>query len=104
MVCSAPAEATLVGERLPPLPAATPPRRPRMSVCPNCETDAHLRLHRQDGEPGSTCDACGTWMLLVALPPTPAPKGRAAAHNASPGRCTAPHHLPPPSQVVEGPR
>src|SRR3546814_4459419 len=101
-VCSAPAEATLVGERLPPLPAATPPRRPRMSVCPNCETDAHLRLQRQDGEPGYQCDACGTWMLFGALPPKPTPKGRAAAHKASPGRWPADMPLTEDGKVEEG--
>jgi Zn ribbon nucleic-acid-binding protein len=39
-----------------------------MSVCPQCETDAHLRLQRRDGEPGYTCTECGTWMQFGALP------------------------------------
>src|SRR3546814_8469749 len=73
-----------------------------MSVCPNCETDAHLRLQRQDGEPGYQCDACGTWMLFGALPPKPTPKGRAAAHKASPGRWPADMPLTEDGKVEEG--
>lgn len=63
-----------------------------MSVCPQCETDAHLRLQRRDGEPGYQCTVCGTWMQFGALPPKAPPKGRAAAHKASPGRW--PENLP----------
>src|SRR3546814_11946896 len=73
-----------------------------MSVCPNCETDAHLRLQRQDGEPGYQCDACGTWMLFGALPPKPTPKGRAPAHKASPGRWPADMTLTEDGKVQAG--
>src|SRR3546814_19268358 len=73
-----------------------------MSVCPNCETDAHRRLQRQDGEPGYQCDACGTWMLLGALPPKPTPKGRAAAHKARPGRWPADMPMTEEGKVEEG--
>ena len=57
-----------------------------MSVCPQCETDAHLRLMRQDGVPGYECTECGTWMLFGALPAKVPTKSRAQAHKASPGR------------------
>jgi Zn ribbon nucleic-acid-binding protein len=57
-----------------------------MSVCPQCQTDAHLRLQRRDGEPGYQCTECGTWLQFGALPPKVPNRSRAQAHKASPGR------------------
>jgi Zn ribbon nucleic-acid-binding protein len=73
-----------------------------MSVCPQCETDAHLRLQRRDGEPGYQCDACGTWMQFGALPPRAPSKGRAAAHKASPGHWPTEVPLTEDGKVEEG--
>lgn len=73
-----------------------------MSVCPLCETDAHLRLQRRDGEPGYECNTCGTWMQFGALPPKTPTKGRAAAHKASPGRWPAEVPLTEDGKVEEG--
>ena len=63
-----------------------------MSVCPQCQTDAHLKLQRRDGEPGYICTVCSTWMQFGALPPKVPDRSRAQAHKASPGRW--PEELP----------
>ena len=55
-----------------------------MSVCPQCETDAHLRLQRRDGEPGYQCDACGTWMQFGALPPKARPRAASPRTRRAP--------------------
>lgn len=73
-----------------------------MSVCPQCETDAHLRLQRRDGEPGYQCTECGTWLQFGALPPKPASKTRAAVHKASPGRWPEDFPLDAAGKVEEG--
>ena len=73
-----------------------------MSVCPQCETDAHLRLQRRDGEPGYQCDKCGTWMLFGALPPKVPDRSRAQAHKASPGRWPEDFPLDAAGKVEEG--
>ena len=73
-----------------------------MSVCPQCQTDAHLRLQRRDGEPGYQCDQCGTWLQFGALPPKAPTKGRATAHKASPGRWPEDFPLLPDGKVAEG--
>jgi Zn ribbon nucleic-acid-binding protein len=57
-----------------------------MSVCPQCQSDDHLRLQRRDGEPGYTCTECGTWLQFGALPPKEPSRARVRAHKASPGR------------------
>ena len=56
-----------------------------MSECPQCQSDAHLRLQRRDGEPGFQCEQCGTWVQFGALPPTVASRSKAQAHRESPG-------------------
>ncbi len=73
-----------------------------MSVCPQCQTDDHLRLQRRDGEPGYACDPCGTWIQFGALPPRPSTKGRTAAHKASPGRWPEELPLDADGKVEEG--
>jgi hypothetical protein len=73
-----------------------------MSVCPQCETDAHLRLQRRDGEPGYVCGQCGTWLQFGALPPRAPSKGRAQAHKSSPGRWPAELPLTEDGKVEEG--
>ena len=73
-----------------------------MSVCPQCQTDAHLRLQRRDGEPGYQCDQCGTWIQFGALPPKAPTKGRATAHKASPGRWPEDFPLEADGKVAEG--
>ena len=73
-----------------------------MSVCPQCETDAHLRLQRRDGEPGYQCDKCGTWMLFGALPPKIPDRSRAQAHKASPGRWPEDFPIDEAGKVEEG--
>ena len=73
-----------------------------MSVCPQCETDAHLRLQRRDGEPGYTCTECGTWMQFGALPPKVPTRSRAQAHKASPGRWPEDFPLDEAGKVEEG--
>jgi len=73
-----------------------------MSECPQCLSDAHLRLQRRDGEPGYRCDECGTWMQFGALPPKPPTKGRAQAHKASPGRWPDDFPLESDGKVAEG--
>jgi hypothetical protein len=56
-----------------------------MSDCPQCHSDADLRLQRRDGEPGYQCEKCGTWVQFGALPPTIATRSKAQAHRDSPG-------------------
>jgi hypothetical protein len=73
-----------------------------MSVCLQCETDAHLRLQRQDGEPGYVCTECGTWMQFGALAPKKVDRTRAQAHKASPGRWPAQFPLDEAGKVEEG--
>ena len=73
-----------------------------MSVCPQCQTDAHLRLQRRDGEPGYTCTQCGTWMQFGALPPKVPTRSRAQAHKASPGRWPEDFPLDEAGKVEEG--
>lgn len=57
-----------------------------MSVCPQCQNDAHLRLQRRDGEPGYVCTECGTWLQFGALPPKAPNHRRVREHQNSPGR------------------
>lgn len=73
-----------------------------MSVCPQCQTDSHLRLQRRDGEPGYQCDACGTWMQFGALPPKVPNRSRVQQHKASPGRWPADFPLDAAGKVEEG--
>lgn len=73
-----------------------------MSVCPHCETDAHLKLQRRDGEPGYVCTECGTWLLFGALPPKTPTKSRAQAHKASPGKWPAELPLSEDGKIEEG--
>ena len=73
-----------------------------MSVCPQCQTDAHLKLQRRDGEPGYTCTQCGTWMQFGALPPKVPDRSRAQAHKASPGRWPEELPLDAEGKVEEG--
>lgn len=73
-----------------------------MSVCPQCQTDVHLRLQRRDGEPGYGCELCGTWMQFGALPPKPSTKSRVQVHKASPGRWPADFPLTGDGKVEEG--
>lgn len=73
-----------------------------MSVCPQCQTDSHLRLQRRDGEPGYQCEACGTWMQFGALPPKVPNKSRVQQHKASPGRWPADFPLDAAGKVEEG--
>lgn len=56
-----------------------------MAVCPQCQSDNHLRLQRRDGEPGYICTECGTWLQFGALPPKVPNRSRAQAHKNSPG-------------------
>lgn len=73
-----------------------------MSVCPQCQTDAHLRLHRRDGEPGYQCGVCNTWIQFGAMPPKPATQSRIQLHKASPGRWPADFPLDAAGKVEEG--
>ena len=73
-----------------------------MSVCPQCQTDTHLRLQRRDGEPGYQCKACGTWMQFGALPPKVPNKSRLQQHKATPGRWPADFPLDAAGKVDEG--
>ena len=73
-----------------------------MSVCPQCQTDAHLRLQRRDGEPGYQCSQCGTWLQFGALPPKAPTKGRASAHKASAGRWPDDFPLEADGKIAEG--
>lgn len=73
-----------------------------MSVCPQCQTDAHLQLQRRDGEPGYQCSSCGTWMQFGALPPKPSSRSRVQLHKASPGRWPEDFPLDEAGKVTEG--
>jgi len=73
-----------------------------MSVCPQCQTDAHLRLQRREGEPGYQCAACDTWIQFGALPPKPSTKSRIQQHRADPGRWPADFPLDATGKVEEG--
>ena len=73
-----------------------------MSVCPQCQTDVHLRLQRRDGEPGYQCSQCDTWLQFGALPPKAPTKGRASAHKASAGRWPDDFPLDPDGKIAEG--
>jgi Zn ribbon nucleic-acid-binding protein len=73
-----------------------------MSVCPQCQTDEHLRLQRRDGEPGYQCDRCGTWLQFGALPPRPSTKSRSQLHKANPGRWPEDFPLDADGKVEEG--
>ena len=73
-----------------------------MSVCPQCQSDAHLRLQRRDGEPGYQCTECGTWLQFGALPPKAPDRSRAQAHKASPGRWPEALPLDAEGKVEEG--
>ncbi|MGQ0433111.1 MAG: hypothetical protein ACT452_11975 [Microthrixaceae bacterium] len=73
-----------------------------MSVCPQCQTDAHLRLQRRDGEPGYQCTVCNTWIQFGALPPKPSTKSRVQLHKANPGRWPADFPLDETGKVEEG--
>ena len=74
-----------------------------MSVCPQCQSDAHLRLQRSDdGEPGYVCTECGTWLQFGALPPKVPTRSRAQAHKASPGIWPEDFPLDEAGKVAEG--
>lgn len=73
-----------------------------MSECPQCQTDAHLRLKRRDGEPGYECSQCGTWIQFGALAPKVPTRSRAQAHKASPGRWPEDFPLDAEGKVEEG--
>jgi hypothetical protein len=73
-----------------------------MSVCPQCQTDEHLRLQRRDGEPGYQCDRSSTWLQFGALPPRPSTKSRSQLHKASPGRWPEDFPLDADGKVEEG--
>jgi Zn ribbon nucleic-acid-binding protein len=73
-----------------------------MSVCPQCQTDAHLKLHRRDGEPGYKCSQCDTWLQFGALPPKVPTMTRTRAHKASPGRWPEDFPLEADGKVAEG--
>jgi hypothetical protein len=73
-----------------------------MSVCPQCQTDDHLRLQRRDGEPGYQCGACDTWLQFGALPPKPSTRSRTQLHKASPGRWPEDFPIDADGKVEEG--
>lgn len=73
-----------------------------MSVCPQCQTDDHLRLQRRDGEPGYQCTVCSTWIQFGALPPKPSTKSRVQVHKANPGRWPEDFPLDDAGKVEEG--
>lgn len=73
-----------------------------MSVCPQCQTDAHLKLKRRDGEPGYQCTVCNTWIQFGALPPKPSTKSRVQLHKANPGRWPAEFPIDEAGKVEEG--
>jgi len=73
-----------------------------MSECPQCQSDADLRIQRRDGEPGYVCEKCGTWVQFGGLPPTVATRTRAQAHKASPGRWPEDFPVDADGKVAEG--
>ena len=73
-----------------------------MSVCPQCESDANLRLQRRDDEPGYVCTKCGTWMQFGALAPQGPSRRRTQDHKNSPGRWPADFPLDEAGKVAEG--
>jgi hypothetical protein len=73
-----------------------------MSDCPQCQTDAHLRLQRLDGAPGYECERCGTWVQFGALAPKIPARTRAQAHKASPGRWPEEFPVDEEGKVEEG--
>ena len=74
-----------------------------MSICPQCQSDAHLRLQRRDEEPGYLCTECGTWMQFGALPPQgPSRPRRTQDHKNSPGRWPEDFPLDEAGKVAEG--
>jgi Zn ribbon nucleic-acid-binding protein len=73
-----------------------------MAECPQCQSDADLRMQRRDGDPGYECGKCGTWVQFGALPPSVPTRSRAQAHKASPGRWPEDLPLDAKGQVEEG--
>ena len=73
-----------------------------MAECPQCQSDADLRLQRRDGEPGYVCEKCGTWVQFGALPPTVPTRNQAQAHKASPGLWPEDFPLDADGKVEEG--
>src|SRR5688572_17361926 len=73
-----------------------------MSECPQCQSDNYLRLQRRDGEPGYTCERCGTWVQFGALPPKEPTRNRAQAQKASPGVWPADLPIDEKGRVEEG--
>ena len=74
-----------------------------MSDCPQCQSDAHLRLQRAtNGDPGYECKQCGTWVQFGALAPKIPTRSKAQAHKASPGLWPDDFPLEPDGKVAEG--
>lgn len=73
-----------------------------MAECPQCQSDAHLRLQRRDDEPGYVCQQCGTWVQFGAVAPAVPTRSRAQAHKASPGRWPEDFPLEADGNVAEG--
>jgi len=73
-----------------------------MAECPQCQSDADLRLQRRDGDPGYLCEKCGTWVQFGAVTPTVPTRSRAQAHRDSPGLWPEDFPLEPDGKVTEG--
>jgi hypothetical protein len=73
-----------------------------MAECPQCQSDADLRLQRRDGEPGYSCERCGTWVQFGAVTPSAPNRNRAQAQKASPGLWPADFPLEADGKVAEG--
>ena len=73
-----------------------------MAECPQCQSDADLRLHRRDGEPGYLCDRCGSWVQFGAVAPVAPSRNRAQAQKASPGQWPTDFPLDDGGKVAEG--
>jgi Zn ribbon nucleic-acid-binding protein len=73
-----------------------------MAECPQCQSDADLRMERRDGEPGYTCQRCGTWVQFGALAPKAPSPNRARAHKASPGLWPTDFPIDAEGRVEEG--
>jgi hypothetical protein len=73
-----------------------------MAECPQCQSDADLRMQRRDGEPGYVCERCGTWVQFGALAPVTPTRNLAQAQKNSPGRWPADFPLEGKGRVKEG--
>ena len=73
-----------------------------MAECPQCQSDADLRLQRRDELPGYLCEKCGTWVQFGDVTPTVPTRSRAQAHRDSPGLWPEDFPLEPDGKVAEG--